>query len=191
MRYLSFLIFTVAFIAVVACARSTQSNDNTVASLRIRRNAAPTATPPVTAAPSQTPTPADDAPRITLEEAKKAYDEGKAFIIDARAEEAYKAEHIKGAVNIRQDNLDARAKRDTEGQDDHRLLFLTARTHECQFGISNDRKRNQKRFGPDGRYRSLERCQIPNGIGRQKTRRQKALASKQPSSKVSSTLFEY
>ena len=111
MRYLTFLIFTVAFIAVVACARSTQSNDNTVAVLaNTTATAAPTATPPVIAAPSQTPTPAEDAPRITLEEAKKAYDEGKAFIIDARAEEAYKAEHIKGSVNIRQDTLDARLK---------------------------------------------------------------------------------
>ena len=111
MRYLTFLIFTVAFITAVACARSTQSNDNTVAVLtNSTATAAPTATPPVNAAPSQTPTPAEDAPRITLEEAKKAYDEGKAFIIDARAEEAYKAEHIKGSVNIRQDTLDARLK---------------------------------------------------------------------------------
>jgi len=105
MRYLSFLIFTVAFIAVVACAKPPA--DNTTVALA---NAAPTATPPPSAVPSQTPTPAEDAPRITLEEAKKAYDEGKAFIIDARAEEAYKAEHIKGAVNIRSDNLDARLK---------------------------------------------------------------------------------
>jgi 3-mercaptopyruvate sulfurtransferase SseA len=107
MRYLSFLIFTVAFIVVVACAKP--AADNTIASAAA--NAAPTATPPpASPAPSETPTPADDAPRITVEEAKKAFDEGKAFIIDARAEEAYKAEHIKGAVNIRHDNLDAMLK---------------------------------------------------------------------------------
>jgi len=105
MRYLTFLIFTVAFITAIACAKP--AADNTTVALA---NAAPTATPPPSAAPSQTPTPAEDAPRITLEEAKKAFDEGKAFIIDARAEEAYKAEHIKGAVNIRSDNLDARLK---------------------------------------------------------------------------------
>jgi len=105
MRYLSFLIFAVAFIAVIACAKP--AADNTIASAA---NAAPTATPPATPAPSETPVPPDDAPRITLEEAKKAYDEGKAFIIDARAEEAYKMEHIKGAVNIRHDNLDAMLK---------------------------------------------------------------------------------
>ena len=107
MRYLTFLIFTVAFIAVVACARPDQTADNTTIALA---NAAPAATPPASPAPSETPVPPDDAPRITLEEAKKAFDEGKAFIIDARAEEAYKAEHIKGAVNIRHDNLDAMLK---------------------------------------------------------------------------------
>jgi 3-mercaptopyruvate sulfurtransferase SseA len=107
MRYLTFLVFTVAFIAVVACARPSQPTDNTVASAA---NAATTATLPAAPAPSETPTPTDDAPRITPEEAKKAFDEGKAFIIDARAEEAFKVEHIKGAVNIRHDNLDAMLK---------------------------------------------------------------------------------
>ena len=105
MRYLSFLIFAIAFVAVIACAKP--AADNAIASVA---NATPVATPPASPAPSETPMPADDAPRITIEEAKKAFDEGKAFIIDARAEEAYKAEHIKGAVNIRHDNLDAMLK---------------------------------------------------------------------------------
>ena len=102
MRYLTLLIFAVAFIAVAACARPSGSTDNST----VAAAATPTPTPNP---PLSTPTP-DEAPRITVEEAKKAFDEGKAFIIDARAEEAYKAEHIKGAVNIRHDNLDARLK---------------------------------------------------------------------------------
>ena len=52
----------------------------------------------------------DDAARITLEEAKKLFDAGKAFIVDARPEEAYKQEHIKGAVNITSGVLDARLR---------------------------------------------------------------------------------
>ena len=52
----------------------------------------------------------DDAARITLEEAKKLYDAGKAYIVDARPEEAYKQEHIKGAVNITSGTLDSRLK---------------------------------------------------------------------------------
>ena len=108
MRYLTFLIFTVAFIAAVACAGANQPVDNTALAAA---NATPTATPPpASPEPTATPMPSDDAPRITLEEAKKAYDEGKAFIIDARAETAFKDEHIKGAVNIRHDNLDAMLK---------------------------------------------------------------------------------
>jgi 3-mercaptopyruvate sulfurtransferase SseA len=105
MRYLTFLISAVAFIAVIACARP-------AANLTEANSAIATtpAAPAATAQPTATPMPVDDAPRITLDEAKKLYDEGKAFIVDARAEDAYKMEHIKGAVNIRADNLDARLK---------------------------------------------------------------------------------
>ena len=42
----------------------------------------------------------DDFQRISLEDAKKDYDAGTATIIDARDADAYKAEHIKGAINI-------------------------------------------------------------------------------------------
>ena len=44
----------------------------------------------------------DDAevPRITIEDAKKAFDEGNIVIVDARAAEIYKQEHIAGAINI-------------------------------------------------------------------------------------------
>ncbi len=38
--------------------------------------------------------------RITLEEAKRAYDDGNAIFIDARAPRAYVAGHIDGAINI-------------------------------------------------------------------------------------------
>ncbi len=58
-------------------------------------------------ASNNTPVPASqpadeghDAPRISLADAKKAYDAGTAFIVDVRDVNAYKHEHIKGAVNI-------------------------------------------------------------------------------------------
>ena len=44
--------------------------------------------------------PQDDAPRISLEDAKKAYDDGKAIIVDSRSDEGYKLEHIKGSINV-------------------------------------------------------------------------------------------
>jgi hypothetical protein len=62
----------------------------------------PEATPPVTEKP------ADDikkygsqaeVPRISVEDAKKAYDAGAVFV-DSRPESAYKVEHIAGAINI-------------------------------------------------------------------------------------------
>ena len=40
------------------------------------------------------------APRISLADAKKDYDDADAVIIDVRNEEAYKQEHIKGAINL-------------------------------------------------------------------------------------------
>ena len=43
---------------------------------------------------------AEEAPRISLAEAKKDFDTDSATIIDARPESAYRQEHIKGAINI-------------------------------------------------------------------------------------------
>jgi rhodanese-related sulfurtransferase len=40
-----------------------------------------------------------DAPRITLDEAKKAFDAKTAVFVDSRARDVYKQEHIKGALN--------------------------------------------------------------------------------------------
>lgn len=42
----------------------------------------------------------NEVPRISVEDAKKGYDAKNVLIIDARAADIYKAEHIKGAINI-------------------------------------------------------------------------------------------
>ena len=52
----------------------------------------------------------DDAPRITLADAKKDFDAGNAIFIDTRAEAAYKNEHIKGAINMTTSDVAARYK---------------------------------------------------------------------------------
>lgn len=41
-----------------------------------------------------------DAPRISLADAKKAFDQGEVVFIDTRSADSFKAEHIKGAINI-------------------------------------------------------------------------------------------
>lgn len=41
-----------------------------------------------------------EVPRMTVEEAKKAYDAGTAVIVDARTADNFEHEHIKRAINI-------------------------------------------------------------------------------------------
>jgi 3-mercaptopyruvate sulfurtransferase SseA len=52
----------------------------------------------------------DGANRITLAGAKKIFDAGNIFIVDTRAAAAYDSEHIKGAINMPLDAVDARWK---------------------------------------------------------------------------------
>ncbi|HXH71016.1 MAG TPA: rhodanese-like domain-containing protein [Pyrinomonadaceae bacterium] len=42
----------------------------------------------------------DEAPRISLADAKKDFDAGKVVFVDTRAEPSYRTEHIKGAINV-------------------------------------------------------------------------------------------
>jgi predicted sulfurtransferase len=63
-----------------------------------------------TAAKSQTDEHEDDAPRITLAEAKKDFDAGNAVFVDTRAESSYKNDHIKGAVNVPIEAFEAKYK---------------------------------------------------------------------------------
>jgi uncharacterized protein YgiB involved in biofilm formation len=53
---------------------------------------------------------ADDAPRITLAEAKKEFDAGNVVFVDTRAKSAYDTEHIKGAINMATGDVEARYK---------------------------------------------------------------------------------
>jgi len=52
----------------------------------------------------------DDAPRITLAEAKKDFDAGNVIFIDTRAKSTYDTEHIKGAINMTTNDVEARYK---------------------------------------------------------------------------------
>lgn len=47
-----------------------------------------------------TPKVSEEAPRISLEDAKKDFDAGTAIFVDSRPADSYKIEHIKGAINI-------------------------------------------------------------------------------------------
>lgn len=56
------------------------------------------------------PKPMDDAPRITLEDAKKDFDAGNVVFVDTRAEVQYKQEHIKDAINVPAEAMEMRYK---------------------------------------------------------------------------------
>jgi hypothetical protein len=56
--------------------------------------------PKETAEPKTLPSPTDGAARITAAELHDLYVKNKVFIIDTRIEDAYKQEHIKGAISV-------------------------------------------------------------------------------------------
>lgn len=77
-----------------------------------------TAQPP-TSAPTTAPAPAvptaevqetpyPEVPRVSLEEAKSALDAGLAIFVDVRSPESYNKEHISGAINIPNWEIEAR-----------------------------------------------------------------------------------
>jgi hypothetical protein len=58
---------------------------------------APPAQTPAQAAPAD---PAAEAPRISVADAKKALDAGKAVLVDVRGPASYDQEHAKGALSL-------------------------------------------------------------------------------------------
>jgi 3-mercaptopyruvate sulfurtransferase SseA len=54
-------------------------------------------------------TPPDNVRRVTITELRDMLDQGKAIVIDVRGDETYKQEHIKGALDIPEAQLIARA----------------------------------------------------------------------------------
>jgi len=65
-------------------------------------------TPPTP--PQPPPAPADNAARITVADAKKALDEGRAVIVDVRTYQQWSIEHIKGTIHIPEAELQTRLK---------------------------------------------------------------------------------
>ncbi len=50
----------------------------------------------------------DDVPRVTVDEAYLAFQDGKAVIVDTRSAAQFQTQHIPGAINIPLDLIDAR-----------------------------------------------------------------------------------
>ena len=95
-----------AFLAIalfVGAACQTASTSNSIAGNGNKSNQ------PKNAAP-KTDEHTDDAPRITLADAKKEFDAGNTVFVDTRAAAAYNSEHIKGAINMTTDAVESRYK---------------------------------------------------------------------------------
>jgi len=106
MRFiLSFMVFTVFGFAQQSCQKGTRTATKTETAKTNSPAAAANA-----ANNTAQPAPADDAARISLEEAKKAFDAGDAVFVDTRAASAYQGEHIKGAINIPAGEFETRYK---------------------------------------------------------------------------------
>jgi hypothetical protein len=96
-----------ALIAAVAIAAAGCSKSGVGAN---PAGAAVKSTPPANSAAPGIPPPQDSddkTPRITVEEARKMVADGKAIIIDVRGTDAYKLAHIKGALDIPLNRLEA------------------------------------------------------------------------------------
>ena len=92
---------TVALLVLTACQMASTSSIDNQNNANKSANAAPK---------TDDHGHADDAPRITLADAKKDFDAGNAVFIDTRAKSAYDAEHIKGAINMSSGEVEARYK---------------------------------------------------------------------------------
>lgn len=103
MRFILTMLLVVAFAAVFAgCQNASTTSQNSTKTA---------ANQPKTSAPkTDEHGHTDDAPRISLAEAKKDFDAGNAVFVDTRAEIAYKQEHIKGAINLPMEAVEMRYK---------------------------------------------------------------------------------
>lgn len=97
------LILTLAMMSIIGFAMQTCSKSGvaSVPDVAVKTDNKMPTTPAPTAVP-------DDAPRISLEDAKKDFDKGNVVFIDTRGEDSYKVEHVKGAVNIPAGDFESR-----------------------------------------------------------------------------------
>jgi len=101
MRYILTMLSVAAFAVAGFTACQNASTTSTT------NNKAVANKPQNTAQPQQKD-PADDAPRISLADAKKDFDAGNVVFVDTRAAIAYQQEHVKGAINVPMEAVETR-----------------------------------------------------------------------------------
>lgn len=96
------VLFTILAAAIGAACSPSAADNKPVAKSTPATNSSP-ALPPVNL---DTPKPIEAA-KISLADAKKAFDEGDAVFVDVRSAESFNSERVKGAVNIGIGDIDA------------------------------------------------------------------------------------
>ena len=95
-----FIGFSILLLTVVACNFVAPQAEPTSAPAEPTQSVVFTLEPQPTQNSNVPPLAEAEVPRISVEEAKIAYDSGEAVIVDVRAPDAYKDVHIAGAVSI-------------------------------------------------------------------------------------------
>jgi 3-mercaptopyruvate sulfurtransferase SseA len=101
MQFILTIMLTLTFgLSLLQCQQSeTTSKSEAVKTNTQTANSAPVAKNNTTAT-EHTDEHGDDAPRISVADAKKDFDAGNVVFVDTRAEASYRTEHIKGAINV-------------------------------------------------------------------------------------------
>ncbi len=102
-KILSLIILAVFALSVLTACQSVSTASPDISGNGNKMNK------PVNSAP-KTDEHTDDAPRISLADAKKDFDAGNVIFVDTRAKSAYDTEHIKGAINMTNDAVESRYK---------------------------------------------------------------------------------
>lgn len=99
------VLFTllVCITVVTACNTTTPAPEPNIAPTVVpthEQKSTPNVILTITPAPNRLPATEADVPRVTVENAKAAFDNGKAIIVDVRSQQSYDISHIAGALYI-------------------------------------------------------------------------------------------
>ncbi len=102
MRNILFLLMISALGVGLACQSSAFSSDE----IKFDKPAEKAAMDKPAAASPDEHKEDDDAPRISLADAKKDFDAGEVTFVDTRGKSSYDSEHVKGSINVPLNDFD-------------------------------------------------------------------------------------
>lgn len=110
LKLLAFAVFIVSFGVLTACQNTAQQASTEKAKTNVNATNPVQKTEVNSVQKTNESVQMDDAPRISLADAKKDFDAGTAIFIDTRGEGSFKQEHVKGAINIMPEQVESKYK---------------------------------------------------------------------------------